>query len=138
MTFIPEQINIDTWPAIHRLLAPAMVRSDYTSHELIDHLLAKTAQLWVLRKGGDPIAAAVSEMERTPRGLIVHGILLAGHDMASWIDELIACITHHALQAGAIGVQIKGRRGWERQLTARGWKRKAVVMELAFEPEGVS
>lgn len=130
MTFHPEPINADSWPAIFALLKPAIEHgADATVTELIDDLLANNAQLWVKRKGGDPIAAAVSELNRTPRGHIVHGRLLAGKGMALWVDELIDCIAEHARYVGAIGITITGRKGWSRVLSRRGWRERAVVME---------
>lgn len=134
--FAPERIAVETWPAIHALLAPAMARAGYSAAELIDQLLASEAQLWVLRneKGGDPVAAAVSDLERTPDGLIVHVRLTGGHGMAEWIDGAVDCIRAHVRAVGATGARLEGRDGWERVLASKGWKRRAVVMELAFEP----
>ena len=96
MTFAPEAIHPDTWPAVHAVLAPALAISGEHASELVDQLLDGTAQLWVLRKGGDPIAAAVSELISSPSGLLVHGRLLAGVRMSEWLDNIIDCITRHA------------------------------------------
>lgn len=136
MTFAPEPIRSETWPAIFAILKPAIERSnDATVAELIDDLLSSNAQLWVKRepKGGDPVAAAVSELERSPRGLLVHGRLLAGQGMAHWVDELIACISEHAKYIGAVGIKISGRKGWVRVLSARGWRVRDYVMETKLE-----
>jgi hypothetical protein len=133
MTFAPENIDTDTWPAIHAVLAPALAHADTPAPELIDLLLANMAQLWVLRKGGDPIAAAVTELRPSPRGVVVHGMLLAGENMDDWIDDALACVKRHARDVGAIGIEIIGRDGWERLLTRKGWKRSAVTMRLELE-----
>ncbi len=130
MSFRPERIDPATWPAIHALLEPGIARGDYTVVELVDELVDNTAQLWVHRKGGDPVAAAVSEVVSTPLGLVVHGRLCAGKGMAEWVDDLIACIRGHAEMMGAVEITVDGRAGWERVLGARGWKRKAVTMAL--------
>lgn len=136
--FRPETIHIDTWPAIHALLAPAIAFSGDTVASVIDDLISGEAILWVLRtKGGDPIAAAVSELEDTPRGQFVHGRLLGGHGMAEWIDRLITDITAHGKDAHAKGIRIEGRIGWQRVLESKGWKRRAVVMETEFTKERV-
>lgn len=133
MTFAPEPISPDTWPWIFAILKPAIDHgADATVASLIDDLLGNNAQLWVKREGGDPVAAAVSELVRTPRGYLVHGRLLAGKGMALWIDELIACISGHAREIGAAGISITGRKGWTRVLGRRGWKERAIVMECAL------
>lgn len=138
MSWAPETIHIDTWPLIYAVLEPAIRRSDSSVTELIDELIGQTAQLWVLRKGGDPQAAAVSELDSTPSGPFVHVRLVSGKDMDSWLDSLIECMTFHALNRGAIGISCEGRSGWERVLGKRGWKRRSITMALAFEPEAVS
>jgi hypothetical protein len=138
VSFQPEPIRSDTWPGIYAILAPAMKVSGESAAELIDQLIDGTAQLWVLRKGGDPIAAAVSELVPSPLGLVVHGRLCAGKGMSGWLEDLIACITRHAKEAGAVGIEIEGRAGWERLLKARGWHRKAVVMAVRLVPERVA
>lgn len=138
MTWAPETIHIDTWPQIYAVIEPAIRRGDFTVAELIDELISCSAQLWVLRKGGDPVAAAVSELDSTPSGPFVHVRLLSGKGMASWLDGLIECLTFHALNRGAVGISCEGRSGWERILGRRGWKRRSITMALAFEPEAVS
>jgi hypothetical protein len=134
----PEAIDIETWPAIYAVLEPAIRRGDCTVAEIIDELIANTAQLWVLRKGGDPVAVAVSELAPSPSGRFVHVRLVAGKDMRSWLDELIECMTFHALKQNAVGISCEGRDGWERVLGSRGWKRRSITMALAFEPEAVA
>lgn len=133
MTFAPERIDVATWPAIYAVLEPGIARGDYTAAELVDELVDNTAQLWVLRKGGDPIAAAVSELVQTPAGPIVHGRLCAGRGMNAWVDDLISCIRDHAAVVGAIEITVDGRAGWERVLRARGWQRKSVTMALPLK-----
>lgn len=138
MSWAPEAIHIDTWPAIHALLAPALSQADCTVTELIDELLAGTAQLWILRKGGDPVAAAVSEVDHCPQGRFAHVRLMAGKGMNHWLDGFIDCLSFHARKVGAVGISCEGRKGWERVLAKRGWKLRAITMAIAFEPEAVA
>ncbi len=136
MSFAPEQIDTDSWPKVYALLRPAMDFCGTGAAELIDQLLAGTAQLWVYRKGGDPVAAAVSELVHTPLGLIVHGRLLAtdrNAKISGVIDDAIGCVTRHARMAGAVGIEIEGRPGWARVLARKGWRCKTVEMSLPLE-----
>jgi hypothetical protein len=139
MAFAPEHIHADTWPPIFAVLRPAMLRAGYTSTELIDDLLSGDAQLWVLRKGGDPIAAAVSQLVIEPEGKIVKGHLLANpHGLRGAVEDAIACVTDHAKAMGAVGIEVTGRPGWLRRLKSKGWRQKAVTMRLDLVPEGVA
>jgi hypothetical protein len=133
MTWTPERIDPATWAPISAILGPCVEESgEETLVSLIDELLANTAQLWVLRKGGDPVSVAVTELVNSPGGPVVHGRYLAGHGMADWIDDLIDTIATHARVIGARGIEIKGRPGWARVLGARGWRHRATVMALEF------
>jgi hypothetical protein len=127
MSFAPEPVDPQTWPAIYRLLAPAIEHGgDTDAAELIDDLLDNRAQLWVLRtKGGDPAAAAVTQRF----GDVLHCQLLGGDGMEDWVDDLIATTARYARPVGVQRFTIQGRLGWERVLAARGWRKKAVVME---------
>jgi hypothetical protein len=131
MTFAPENIHPDSWPQIYAIIAPALARAGTSASDLIDELLANTAQLWVKRGGSDQVlAAAITELLSSPDGVFVHGRILAGK--ASDIDQAIAVVTHHARMIGAKGIRIEGRNGWERILSAKGWTRRAVVMEKSI------
>lgn len=141
MSFAPEQIHFDTWPKVHALLAPVMERCGTTAAELIDELLAGTAQLWVYRKGGDPIAAAVSELVETHLGLVVHGRLLAKARSArigGIVDDAVDCVSRHARMVGAVGISIEGRTGWARLLARKGWRCRSVTMHLSLVAEDVA
>lgn len=138
MTFAPEKIDTDTWPAIYAVLQPAMLRAGYTAPELIDDLLSGQSQLWVMRKGGDPIAAAVSQLVAEPDGLVVKGHLLAGKALSLAVDEAVECVRTHARQVGAVGIEITGRPGWHKRLKAKGWRQKAVTMRFDLQPEKVA
>ena len=131
MTWAPENIHIDTWPAVYPLLAPAMELAGETPAELIDLLLSNRNQLWVLRKGGDPVAAAVSELESTPKGKLVHVRLMGGKGMAGWVEDAVRTITLAAQREGATTVRVEILPALERVLRERGFKRAKVIMERA-------
>lgn len=133
MNFIAERIHPDTWPQIHALLAPGLARAEYTAPGLIDDLLSHNAQLWVLRKGGDPIAACVTELVEGPNGRTLHLRLAAGKHLREWLNIAVSDAVAFARQVGAIDITLTGRKGWERLLAAHGWKFRSVIMHLALE-----
>src|SRR4051812_20500344 len=106
MTWRAEEIHIDSWPVIFGLLEPSLELAGECPTELIDLLLSHKNQLWVLRKGGDPIAAAVSELEPTSRGLLVHVRLMGGNGMAGWVENAVQTILYEARSQGAVGVRV--------------------------------
>jgi hypothetical protein len=130
MNFAPEPIDIATWPALFRLLKPALERDgEMTPQDLIDDLLESRAQLWVLRtKGGDPRAVGVTQRY----GSLLHCHLLGGEGVTDWIDDLFATVSHYARPTGIEKFTLEGRVGWERILAPRGWRKRAVVMEISL------
>jgi hypothetical protein len=124
MSFLREPIHIDTWPQIHALLAPALALTGEGVSSLIDLLLTGQNQLWVLREGGDPIAAAVAEDE----GGVLCIRLMGGKDMIRWIGDAVNTIR---LQAQEKQVRVEVVPGLERVLRERGFRKSKVVMELA-------
>lgn len=125
--FARERINAGTWPQIHALLAPALERTGENVSDLIDLLLADRNQLWVKREGGDPKAAAVSELE-PPDTLCIR--LLGGKDMTSWIDEAMETIAHEA-KCVASKVRVEVIPGLERVLREHGFTKTKILMERA-------
>jgi hypothetical protein len=130
MSWAPESIHIDSWPAIYALLAPALELAGEAPHELIDLLIANHNQLWVNREGGDPIAAAVSELEPTPYGVCLHVRLLGGKSIARWIAEAVQTIAQHARSQGVTKVRVEVIPALERVLREHGFKRSKVAMDL--------
>lgn len=130
MTWRAEHIHIDTWPSIHALLAPALDHAGEEVATLIDLLIASQNQLWVLRKGGDPVAVAVTELEKLSGKLTICVRLLGGKNMASWIDDAVTAIGQEARKAGADRVRVEVIPALERVLREKGFRRAKVAMDL--------
>lgn len=124
MTWRAEPIDIETWPAIYALLAPALELAGEDVSELIDLLISHRNILWINREGGDPTAAAVSEDE----GDILCIRLMGGKDMARWIGDAVNTIR---VQASGKRVRVEVIPGLERVLRERGFRKSKVIMELA-------
>lgn len=130
MTWRAEHLDIETWPAIHALLAPALDLAGEPVSELIDLLLDHRNQLWVNREGGDPLAAAVSELETVSGQPCLCIRLMGGRDIASWIKEAVNVIGREARIVGATKVRVEVVPGLERVLRERGFKRAKVAMDM--------
>jgi hypothetical protein len=124
VTFQVEQIDIETWPEVYSLLAPALRLAGEDVSELIDLLISRRNELWVNREGGDPTAAAVSEDE----GDVLCIRLMGGKDMARWIGDAVNTIR---LEANGKRVRVEVIPGLERVLRERGFRKSKVIMELA-------
>lgn len=130
MTWRAEHIDIETWPAIYALLAPALDLAGEPVSDLIDLLISHGNQLWVNREGGDPVAAAVSELETVSGAPCLCIRLMGGKDIGSWIREAVNVIGREARAVGAVKVRVEVVPGLERVLRERGFKRAKVSMDM--------
>jgi hypothetical protein len=130
VTWQPEHIDIETWPAVYALLAPALDETGENVSELIDLLISHGNQLWVNREGGDPTAAAVTELETVCGSPCICVRLMGGEKMASWVREAVNVIGREARSVGATKVRVEVIPALERVLRERGFKRSKVAMDL--------
>lgn len=110
-------------------LEPALA---YGSGEGWDDVAAELdrehAQLWEVRKGGDPcLAAAVT---RLCEDGAAEFWLCGGADMAEWLDPLIDKVSRWARDEGKTRLRLIGRPGWKRTLP--DWKERGVILERAL------
>jgi hypothetical protein len=119
------------WPALWRLLAPAVRRSPDTPTDCADReawLLARLgahdAQLWAVYAGGTPVAAIVTQVQdgRTRRCLLW---LIGGRSARDWADGFLALVEAWARSLGCTALWGSGRRGWARIVEPRGFRRIA-------------
>jgi hypothetical protein len=58
----------------------------------------------------------------------VRFITCTGRDMDTWLDLLIDTITQWGAEKGAHALEFVGRKGWEKELTKRGFGNTQVFM----------
>ena len=73
------------------------------------------------------LGAIVFRIVRYPRKRMLR-IWLAGGDMDSSIDAMLEAAEFHAAQHECDGIEVVGRRGWEKVLKPYGFEHKRVVL----------
>lgn len=124
----PEAIHPDTWPPVFALLEPAMKRCGYVPADLVDDLLDHSCQLWVDRVDGKPVGAGVTELRHSAEGLVM-GVLLYGGTL-SRLRATLEYAHKQAWHIGAIGIEMQGRKGWQRLLAREGYRPAGSAMRL--------
>lgn len=116
-------------PLVWPVVGPLIARAPFGSADRIGAALRDgRMMLWVVHEGPEIIAAVVLQVLADPRRLEV--VLVAGRGFADWVGEVQRLIRDYADLVGAKAVTATCRPGMARWLSARGWKRRAVVMEL--------
>lgn len=130
---IPPEILDPLWPQIGPLLQRALDhgQGDATTIQEVCHgIRSGHMALWAVHEGETITAAIVLSYTPSVRRPKVFVELLAGDGMASWIDELESLVRDYKDLLGADCIEASCRPGLAKILNGRGWKRKAIVMEL--------
>ena len=130
---VPPDLVPAVWtkllPQIERALAHGDGDSTTPGH-MLDAVLKGRMQLWAVHEGEEIIAGLiVSARTYTAKTTVVIN-LLAGRDMDGWADRIEQLLRDLRDLIGADTIEASCRAGLARRLGKRGWKRKAVIMEL--------
>lgn len=115
------------WPAVEALLAPAVERGGNDWREVRDTLADGRSQLW-LTMDPAPINATVTRMDGDTLEIWLCGGAVL-HRALRFLDTILKA----ARESGAVSARIIGRKGWDRALRGRGWRRcgDELVKDLA-------
>jgi hypothetical protein len=115
------------WPLVAGLIRAAMQRGDVGAyHPVEENVLAGRSLVWLATDGTDIHAAAVTQLERTDRGLICVIVACGGRQMCRWL-HLIEGIEEFARAEGCAATRIVGRKGWARVLPS--YRAKRIILE---------
>lgn len=98
--------------------------------QMLASLYRGESQLWVVHDGPDVKAGVVVSVTEHLAGRKVFVDLLAGEGMAEWVDMVERALCDYRDLVGAKCVEASCRKGLAKRLGSRGWKSKAVIMEL--------
>jgi len=101
-----------------------------TSEGMLRNILLGNYLLWVAMKDGGPVAGIVLSVRPTDTGSKVWIEMLAGNNSRYWADELEELLSDFMRLTGSRCIEASCRPGLVKILEGRGWRKKAVVMEL--------
>lgn len=119
------------WPVVAPMLAPAVERSEgrYDMRAVFDDLRNRRSLLWVVYDDRGVVHAAFTARGvHYPRATWLVVDFLGGAELALWVETCDRVLAEFARDAGYDGVELVGRRGWARALSAFGWRENAVVL----------
>ena len=114
----------EAWERSKPFLANALEHSgnEYTVDDVLKEIQDDHAIFYPTRKG-----ASVFRIVRYPQKRML-SIWLAGGDMKSGIDSILEAAEYHAVEHECDGIEVLGRRGWERVLKPYGYEHKRVML----------
>lgn len=102
-------------------------RDRWTEADLLAECQSGHKQLWIACDPSDVYCACLTEIVNCPQGRWGRVVALGGHDMRRWIEGL-RTIEAWMKGRGCIGVEIIGRKGWERALARDGYMAESVML----------
>jgi hypothetical protein len=87
---------------------------------------SRDMQMWVAILDDQIQGAATTEVVQYPRRKMVRVVTLAGDRFPEWRDDMDRALQAFAERVGANGIEIYGRKGWEKRLDDLGYKPKGV------------
>lgn len=114
----------EAWDRSKPFLASALEASggEYTVDDVLSEIEQDHAIFYPTKLG-----AIIFRIICYPRKRMLR-IWLAGGDMASSIDAMLEAAAFHAEQHECDGIEVVGRRGWERVLKPHGFEHKRVML----------
>ena len=114
----------EAWERSKPFLANALEQSgnEYTVDDVLREIEDDHAICYPTKKG-----AAGFRIARYPRKRMLR-IWLAGGDMASSIESILEAADFHAKEHECDGIEVLGRRGWEKVLKPYGYEHKRVML----------
>lgn len=100
-----------------------------SSHSMLAAILDGKMSLWAVHRGPEIVAVVVlSLLQGRKKKLFIE--LIAGNGMDTWADKVEQLLLNCKQLLGADSIEASCRVGLARFLQRRGWRQKAIVMEL--------
>ena len=139
VSIIPKEVLNVVAHDVERFLEPAITlsggRDDMSS--VWKQLLAGQFQLWMAFEDEDntPKGALVTRIEHYPLKKMINYLYIGGDDLKEWHKDMLAIVEKFAKENGCQGMELVGRKGWERFLKECGWEAKHIICERFFDED---
>ena len=126
--------------AVWGQVAPLLEKSIHTAHgrytmeDILREIVNFEQHLWVVFDDDKKIIAALTtRFINYPRKRILAGKFLGGERIMRWRDDMLDTLENWARDNHCHGVEMTGRRGFEKVLSSHGWTPDYTVFEKMFE-----
>ena len=130
------EVSKDMIPRVWSALAPEIEKAmssgqgdECTPETIAASLGAGLSEMWAIHDQTRLMGCVVIAIEQSSTRKVWVD-LLAGFEMDTWVGKLEEVLKAYAEQVGASCVEASCRPGLARNLEKRGWRKKAVIMEI--------
>ena len=91
-------------------------------------------QLWMaFDEMNTPIGALVTQIEFYPGRKMLNYLFIGGRELVDWHIEMLDSLKRFAKENRCDGMELVGRKGWEKYMKKFGWGASHIVIEHMFE-----
>lgn len=124
---VPAALN-GVWHKVKPMIREAVRWSPITSRlETINDVERKTYdgtyQLWIVFKGGDVLAAALTCIAEHSQCKVLDVVYGAGEELEEWLEEIYKTLDDEAVEQDCRFIRIEGRHGWGDALSKVGFQK---------------
>lgn len=124
------------WPVVAPLLQPAIDRTDgRISADTVRQSLESTHTLWIISDGDHIAAAMTTRVAEYPLKKMLVVECIGGSQLKQWQPVAIKALTGYAKDNALNGIEMYGRPGWAKSLSAYGWRQTMVLCEVNIVQE---
>lgn len=130
---VPPDLAPGVWAKFKKEIDRALSHGEgdsTTSAHLLAQIIAGRMQLWVVHEGDDLIACLVISIHTYTAKTTVAIEIAAGRDLDRWVERVEQLLMDFKTLVGADTIECSCRPGLAHRLMRRGWRRKAITMEL--------
>lgn len=108
----------------------------YSMGHIVQEILNGDQHLWVvLDEDSKVISALTTKFVSYPGKLLLAGQFLGGEKIMRWRALMLETLERWAIDNNCDGMEMTGRRGFERVLRPHGWTPEYTVFEKMFEED---
>jgi|TARA_R110000824_G_scaffold179000_1_gene359001 hypothetical protein len=134
----PEYLHL-IWDETSLILGKSIetAHGRYSIDHIEHDILSGEQHLWIVFDEDKKVTSALTtRFVSYPGKLLLVGQFLGGRDIMSWRNAMLETLERWAVDNSCDGMEMTGRRGFERVLAPHGWTPEYTVFEKMFEENG--
>jgi hypothetical protein len=123
------------WEEVKPLLAKSIdtAHGRYTMDDILKEVVNFQQHLWIVFDEKEIIAALTTRFMDYPKKRMLAGQFLGGTRIMRWRDDMLVTLENWAKDNNCTGLEMTGRKGFEKVLSPHGWTPEYVVFEKMFK-----
>ena len=137
-TLIPKEHSLIVWPNEADMLSKAArtTRGKFSKMNILDELMERTIELWVVYDDDNkPVAAVTTRVVPYDQFKALSIDWVGGQRMSEWIDLVVETLTNYAKDQECSMMAGYGRKAWSKVLAKYGLEQDYIAYRMELKDE---